>query len=709
MKLKNLIVSLIVAAAIALPAHADEGMWLLPYLQKMNIKDMKAKGLKLSAEDIYSVNNSALKDAIVIFGGGCTGEVVSSEGLLLTNHHCGYGSIQALSSVEHDYLKNGFWAMSREQELPAPGLQVRFVRQIIDVTAEMVGNVPSTAGQEEYEKITRENRANVMKELEKKYPDMELSVKSFFGGNQYFAFVIEVFSDVRLVGTPPTSIGKFGGDTDNWMWPRHTGDFSMFRIYADKNNKPAAYSPDNVPYKPAKHLKVSLTGVEEGDYTMIMGFPGSTQRYMTSYEIDEMLKVTNPQRIYIRGERQAILKEDMQASDKIRIQYASKYASSSNYWKNSIGMSRGVEKLNVKAKKEAQEQSFQSWANANTLPEEGYIDALSKIREAVAEREEATATSQYLSEAFLRAVEFMMPALRYSNMKQIANVDVARKQAEAFFKDYSPSTDRKVTKRMLTIVRENMKTLPSFYADEVDAKFGGDVNAYVDYLFDNSIFVDEAKTMALVENFDAEKVAADPAIPMVKSVYEMYYKAAMSTRESGAKYAEGHRKYIAGLMQQQPNKMWYSDANFTIRLTYGNVGAYDPKDGVMYKYYTTLRGVMEKEDPSNPMEFTVPARLKELYEAKDFGRYADKNGELRVGFISNNDITGGNSGSPVMNARGELIGLAFDGNWEAMSGDIAFEPELQRTISVDIRYVLFVIDKFAGAGHLVDEMTLTTK
>ena len=291
-------------------------------------------------------------------------------------------------------------------------------------------------------------------------------------------------------------------------------------------------------------------------------------------------------------------------------------------------------------------------------------------------------------------------------MKQMNDVERAKAQAESFFKDYSPSTDRKVAKRMLTIVRENMKTLPSFYAEEVDAKFGGDINAYVDYLFDNSIFVDEAKTMAMIENFDAEKVAADPAMPMVKSVYEMYHKASTSTRESGAKYAEGHRKYIAGLMMQHPDKMWYSDANFTLRLTYGNVGAYDPKDGVTYKHYTTLKGVMEKEDPSNPMEFTVPARLKELYEQKDYGRYADKNGELRVGFISNNDITGGNSGSPVLNARGELIGLAFDGNWEAMSGDIAFEPELQRTISVDIRYVLFVVDKFAGAGHLVDEMTL---
>ena len=703
--MKKILTITILAVVSCLSVRADEGMWL-PSLIAQRISDMQEKGFKLDAEDIYSINQASLKDAVVLFGRGCTGELISAEGLLLTNHHCGYAQIQTHSSVEHDYLKDGFWAMSREEELPNPGLSVSFLDRMEDVTERVLDGYTSDMTEDQRVAIVKKNSEAILAEVSALGNGIRGAVEALYYGNQYFLFVYRQYDDVRLVGGPPSSIGKFGGDTDNWVWPRHTGDFSMFRIYADKNNKPAAYSADNVPYKPVKHLKVSLAGVENGDYTMIMGFPGSTQRYMTSYEIDEMLNVTNPQRIYIRGERQAILKEDMQASDKIRIQYASKYASSSNYWKNSIGMSRGVLKLNVKGKKKAQENAFQQWANYNTLPEEGYIDALQKIREAVEEREEATATSQYLSEAFLRAVEFVMPAMRYGNMKQMNDVERAKAQAAAFFKDYSPSTDRKVAKRMLTIVRENMKTLPSFYAEEIDAKFGGDINAYVDYLFDNSIFVDEAKTMAMIENFDAEKVAADPAMPMVKSVYEMYSKASKSTRTSSEKYAEGHRKYIAGLMMQHPDKMWYSDANFTLRLTYGNVGAYDPKDGVTYKYYTTLKGVMEKEDPSNPMEFTVPERLKELYAQKDFGRYADKNGELRVGFISNNDITGGNSGSPVLNARGELIGLAFDGNWEAMSGDIAFEPELQRTISVDIRYVLFVVDKFAGAGHLVDEMTI---
>lgn len=689
---------LFAAACVTFSAAADEGMWMLPYLQKMNAKDMKARGCKLSAEEIYSMNNSSLKDAIVIFGGGCTGEIVSPEGLLFTNHHCGYGSIQALSSVEHDYLKNGFWAMSRAEEIPAPGLKVRFIRKIVDVTSDILGAVPDIAGGEERSRLVAEHAEAVKSRFETENPGMEISVKPFFGGNQFFAFVIEVFSDVRLVGTPPTSIGKFGGDTDNWMWPRHTGDFSVFRVYAGPDNKPAEYAPENRPYKADKFLKVSLNGYDEADFAMIMGFPGSTQRYMTSYEIDRMLEVENPQRIFIRGERQAILKEDMAASDKVRIQYASKYAQSSNYWKNSIGMSRGIKRLDVKGRKQEQEAAFRAWAAKNTLPTEGYVDALDKIRESVEETLPSFASRQYLQEAFLRAVEILTPA-RYALMLKGAELEKALK---GFYKDYNMPTDRRVAKRMFQIVKENCKELPSVFAEVIEERFGGDTDAYVDYLYDNSVLADEGKALAAVAS--GEDLSKDPAVLLNRSIAKKMRALSEAQQDGQQKYADGHRLYIAGLMRMQPKKAWASDANFTIRLTYGRVLPYNPADGIRYNYYTTLKGVMEKENPENPTEFTVSAKLKELYAAKDFGRYANAEGELPTCFLADCDITGGNSGSPVLNARGSLIGLAFDGNWEAMSGDVAFEPELQRTIAVDVRYVLFVIDKFAGAGWLLDEL-----
>ncbi len=689
---------LFAAACVTFSAAADEGMWMLPYLQKMNVKDMKARGCKLSAEEIYSMNNSSLKDAIVIFGGGCTGEIVSPDGLLFTNHHCGYGSIQALSSVEHDYLKNGFWAMSRAEEIPAPGLKVRFIRKIVDVTSDILGAVPDIAGGEERSRLVAEHTEAVKSRFETENPGMEISVKPFFGGNQFFAFVIEVFSDVRLVGTPPTSIGKFGGDTDNWMWPRHTGDFSVFRVYAGPDNKPADYAPENRPYKAGKFLKVSLNGYDEADFAMIMGFPGSTQRYMTSYEIDRMLEVENPQRIFIRGERQAILKEDMAASDKVRIQYASKYAQSSNYWKNSIGMSRGIKRLDVKGRKQEQEAAFRAWAAKNTLPTEGYVDALDKIRESVEETLPSYASLQYLQEAFLRAVEILTPA-RYSGSLKGAELEKALK---GFYKDYNMPTDRRVAKRMFRIVKENCKELPSVFAEVIDKRFGGDTDAYVDYLYDNSVFADEQRALAAVAS--GKELKEDPAAVLSESIVGKMRELSKAQKEGRQKYADGHRLYIAGLMRMQPKKAWASDANFTIRLTYGRILPYNPADGIRYNYYTTLKGVMEKENPENPTEFTVPAKLKELYAAKDFGRYANAKGELPTCFLADCDITGGNSGSPVLNAKGSLIGLAFDGNWEAMSGDVAFEPELQRTIAVDVRYVLFVIDKFAGAGWLLDEL-----
>ncbi len=698
----------IALAAVALSAAADEGMWLLPYIQKMNIRDMKKYGCKLTADDIYSADKSSLKDAIVIFGRGCTGEVVSPEGLVFTNHHCGYGAIQSLSSVEHDYLKYGFWAKSNAEEIPAPGLEIRFVRKISEVTEDILGNVPSTSVGAERSNMVQENIKALQNRMFEDNPGMECIIRPFFGGNRYFAFVMEVFMDIRLVGTPPTSIGKFGGDTDNWMWPRHTGDFSIFRIYAGRDNKPAAYSPDNVPYKAGKYLKISLDGCKENDFAMIMGFPGSTQRYMTSYEIDEMLGISNPQRIFIRGERQAILKKDMAASDEVRIKYASKYARSSNYWKNSIGMSRGIRRLGVKASKQAQEEAFRKWAAENTLPEEGYMDALDKIKSAVGERSYPRALMQYVGEA-LYSIELLKPAWTLVKVDKMDNPERYKKAFADFYKDYDAATDRRVAARMLAIARENMKEVPSFYEEIIDKDFGGDTAAYVDYLYDNSVFTSEAAVMALIDDFSAEKVAADPTVALTKSIDEFVNAKCRVAPEVGMRFADGHRKYIAGLMLQNPDRAWASDANSTIRLTYGRVLPYSPQDGVEYEYFTTLKGVIEKEDKSNPTEFTVPERLKELYAAGDYGRYADRDGTLHVGFLADCDITGGNSGSPVLNAKGELIGLAFDGNWEAMSGDVAFEPNLQRTISVDVRYVLFIIDKFAGASWLLDEMDIAGK
>ncbi len=712
------------AAFVAFSAAADEGMWLLPYLQKMNAKDLQAKGCNLSPEDIYSMNQSSLKDAIIIFGGGCTGEIVSSEGLIFTNHHCGFGAIQSLSSVEHDYLKNGFWAKNNQEELPAPGLKVRFIRHIMEVTADIVGNIPSIASEEEFQKLAGENKRKLIEQLEKEHKGMDVIIPGFFGNNQFFAFVIETYSDVRLVGTPPQSIGKFGGDTDNWMWPRHTGDFSIFRVYADKNNSPADYSPENKPYRADKYLKVNIKGYNEGDFAMVMGFPGSTDRYMTSYEIDYMLQVENPQRIFIRGERQQILAEDMAASDKVRIQYASKYASSSNYWKNAIGMSKAVVKLNVKGKKEAQEESFQQWANQHTLPQEGYIDALSKIKAYVEKSGVTRADLQYINESMIRSIEWLRVAGNYSSLKtglELATskdskkkkreegekrVDEVVARAKALYKDYNEPTDRRVAKRMLTIARENMKQLPSFYAEEIDAKFGGDIEKYVDWLYDHSIFISQERFEAYVANFDPTEQFEDGGLVMYHSIMKLMRALQEESMHYTALYTEGHRKYIDGLMKQLPDKAWASDANSTIRLTYGNILPYSPADGICYNYYTTLKGVMEKEDPKNPIEFTVEPKLKELYAKRDFGRYANEKGELVTCFLSNLDITGGNSGSPVLNADGELIGLAFDGNWEAMSGDVAFEPELQRMIAVDARYVLFIIDHFAGAKWLIEEMDI---
>ncbi len=685
-------------------ALADEGMWLLPFLKDKNIKDMRKAGFRLSAEDIYSVNKHALKDAIVIFGGGCTGEVISGEGLVLTNHHCGYGSIQQHSTVEHDYLANGFWAMSNEEEIPTPGLAVTFIRSIEDVTAEVLADVTEDMTQEERDAAIAEALKEISKDRTDEENNLIAKITPMFGGNQFILFLQERFGDVRMVGAPPSSIGKFGGETDNWMWPRHTGDFSMFRIYATEDGKSTKeYSADNKPYKAPKHLTISSKGVKDGDFAMIMGFPGSTNRYMTTWEIDKVLNQENPIRIFVRGEKQAIWGADMAASQKVRIQYASKYAQSSNYWKNSIGMSRGLKRLNVRDVKQSDQDKFTAWVNEDPARVEKYGKALQLIEESVKEGLPAERTIQMINEVLVSAEAYffayqLQGILATEELNDEQKVEMLKQRATAFFKNYNAATDKKATYRLFEIYADSVATadIPSF----LNFSFGKSYNED----FDRSPFTDEARFMEVV-NSDYKKLAEENIFKQAIEFTPIIRGAYGASESTDAKFAEGHRLYLAGLLEMNKGKKaMYPDANFTLRLTYGNVESYKAADATFFDYYTTLSGVMEKEDPTNA-EFVVPARLRELWEAKDFGRWGTK-GDLHTCFISTNDITGGNSGSPVMNSKGELIGLAFDGNWEAMSGDIAFEPELQRTISMDIRYVMFIIEKFAGCTRLIDEMTI---
>ncbi len=712
---KLLSVLIILVLSFGFKAKADEGMWLLPLIEKLNIGKMTELGLKLSAEDIYSLNKASLKDAIVIFGGGCTGEIVSSQGLILTNHHCGYGQIQAHSSVEHDYLRDGFWAMSKEEELANPNLSVTFLVRIEDVSAQILANVKPEMSETERTAAISEARQIIEKKAVEGN-NYRAQVGSFYGGNYFYLLVYERFNDVRLVGAPPSSIGKYGSDTDNWEWPRHTGDFSVFRVYTAPDGKPAAYSKENVPMKPKKYLNVSIKELNKNDYAMILGYPGRTNRYMTSFEVNEQLQITHPDRIKIRGIKQDIWMEDMKSDQRINIQYSAKYFGSSNYWKYSIGQKGGLERLNVKEKKEELEKEFNIWVNATSDRKAKYGESLNMIKNSIEGRAEYYNALQYLNECIqgceliglYQVALSVIPVLKSGDNQKISEMSTQTKtRISDFYKDYNPSTDQKSMKAMLKLYRSDVpeKFHPDFYKNVVDKKFKGNIDKFVDDLFAKSIFSSEAKLVNFLNKPVLKTIENDPVFLTTASIYKIAAEVSKGSGQYDAALATGKRLWIAALMEMAPEKTLYPDANSTMRLSYGSIQDYDPKDAVTYKYFTTLQGVVDKYKP-NDYEFDLPKRLLELNSKKEYGRYGSSKGYMPVCFLTTNDITGGNSGSPVMNANGELIGLAFDGNWEAMSGDIAFEPALQRTIVVDIRYVLWVMDIYAGAKHLVDEMTV---
>ena len=703
-----------------LSIHADEGMWMLTDLKAQNAVAMRELGLEIPVEEVYNANGISLKDAVVHFGGGCTGEVISSEGLVLTNHHCGYGAIQQHSNVEHDYLTEGFWAMNRDAELPTPGLTVTFIDRILDVTSYVNDQLKKDEDPNGTNYLSPSYLSKVAERFAKDEnievtPATKLELKAFYGGNKYYMFVKTVYSDIRMVGAPPSSIGKFGADTDNWMWPRHTCDFSVFRIYADANGEPAEYNENNVPLKAKKHLAISLKGINEGDYAMIMGFPGSTNRYLTQSEVKQRMHSTNEPRIRIRGVRQDVLKKEMAASDKVRIQYASKYAGSSNYWKNSIGMNKAIIDNKVLETKAEQEAKFAAFAKAKGNTD--YEKVVSEIDAAIEKSNPILYNYTCFREVFQGGIEFGTPYLILDKLKDAIknkdkeainkNIETLKKvYADIHNKDYDHEVDRKVAKALLPLYAEMVpaNALPAFYTT-IQKDFKGNYDAYVDHCYDNSIFSNEANFNKFIKKPTVKAIEKDPMTAYVRAKYDLMDKLGNELAESMKGMDLLHKTYVRGLCEMYSPEPKAPDANFTVRLTYGNVKSYNPKDGVHYKYYTTLKGVMEKEDPTNP-EFVVPAKLKELYEAKDFGRYALPNGDMPACFLTTNDITGGNSGSPVINGNGELIGAAFDGNWESLSGDINFDNNLQRCIAVDIRYVLFIIDKLGGCKHLIDEMTI---
>jgi peptidase S46-like protein len=711
---KKITVLCMFLALMLKPVLADEGMWLLMYLNK-NYDEMQARGLKLTPDDIYSVNHASLKDAVVWLG-GCSAEIVSPEGLMLTNHHCAYGAIQSHSSVEHDYLKDGFWAKNRKGELPAEGMTASILIRMDDVTQRVLSVTnddmdvmeKTAAIQEEIKKIVAEAEEGTF---------YNARVRGMFANNQYFLFVFETFRDLRLVGAPPSSIGKFGGDTDNWEWPRHTGDFSVLRIYMSPDGEPADYSEENIPYQPRHFFPVNIKGVKEGDFSMVIGFPGRTQRYLTSYGIELEQNSSNPARIEIRTRILDIMKEDMNQSEEIRIKYASKFSRLANYWKYFIGQNEGLERLKTVEKKRKMEQEFQHWADSNPARKKKYGDILPQIKENYELLAKSNLFVQVINEAGF-APEIIRHAWRFRGLNTLLQednpnqekinktIDGIRSSLPGMFKDYNRPTDLKIFAASIELFNElcPAEQLPELIK-EANSKYKGDWMKYAGKVFDKSIFDDEATIKAFLDKPSLKALDKDPVFKLVMNMFETYTdNIAGDRRIATSNISALSGKLIQGLMEKFPGKLFYPDANSTIRLTYGNVQSYEPRDAVQYKYYTTIDGVMEKENPDSD-EFVVSPKLKALYEKRDFGPYGT-GGTLHTDFITNNDITGGNSGSPVIDANGNLIGIAFDGNWEAMTGDLVFDKEYKRCINVDIRYVLFVIDKYAGATNLIQEMKI---
>ncbi len=730
----------VLAIALALPAIANEGMWL-PLLLGRNYEDMKAHGLQLTPEQLYSINNSSIKDAIVSLGGFCTGEIISQNGLLLTNHHCGFESVQSHSTPENNLLDNGFWAMSYDEELQNEGLFVRFLVRMEDVTKEVTAALSDT--------MTEAQRDAKIREIGKEIADKatedthyDANVKSFYHGNEFYLFVYETFKDVRLVGAPPSSVGKFGGDTDNWMWPRHTGDFSMFRVYTAPDGSPAEYSAENIPMKPKHHLPISLDGVKEGDFTMIFGYPGSTDRYLSSYGVKQAIDLYNPSVVEVRDLKLEIMKKYMDADDTVRIQYASKYARVSNYWKYFIGQTEQLKNNKVHAKKMVIEDDFNKWVNATQARKDKYGETLELLETAYNESNSYVKSNVYVIEAGLTGSDLALFAFRFNRLMDAAftmkeqmeekmdaaETDEAKKaikeefepriesimanineSVEEHFKNYNQKLDKELFAKLFELYDNNIpeSQQPEFFS-MVEKKYKGDWEKFADKVYSKSMLVSKEKVLEFLEDPDKKDLKKDLASQVGNELFSMYRSTSVEHASTDAKMDKGYRLLTAGLREMNPEKNYYPDANSTMRMTYGTVGSYYPRDGVFYDYYTTAEGILQKEDP-NDMEFIVPDRLITMIENKEFGRYANEEGELPVCFISNNDITGGNSGSPVINGKGELIGCAFDGNWEAMSGDIFFEKKLQRTISVDVRYILFIVDKYAGATNLIKEMTFAKR